>query len=175
MIDEYIKSETKKELGEISNLPLNSNYKVLLWRGQANGINILPGFDINDIVGRIFILKSFKIFPYYNGAGIDITLFDGATTSNETVWNGSRIVRLFDDYSNGAYINFSINGSLVPFFTNPGSAGYPLDLNLDNIYYKHKSKIQTMDIQINSRVINDLTTGNLVVPLVKVVVECYLI
>lgn len=185
MVNEQIKKEIKKQVEEqfkdikksleIFNLPLISQYKLLLWNGQANGINMIPNFPIADIQGKFIVIKSIRVVPYYNGGGIDITLDDGATVANEVVWNGSRIDRLFDDYANGAYFNLSINNIILPLFTNVGISGFPLDINLDNIFYKFPAAIQNIDFQINARVINDLTTGALVVPLVKAYIECYLI
>lgn len=177
-IQKAIEKEVDKRLKEslsIFSLPLISQYKLLLWNGQANGVNMIPNFPLADIQGKLIVIKSIRVVPYYNGAGIDITLDDGATVANEVVWNASRIDRLFDDYANGAYINLSINNIILPLFTNIGISGFPLDLNIDNIFYKFPATIQNIDFQINARVINDLTTGALVVPLVKAYIECYLI
>jgi hypothetical protein len=181
MISEQIKIEVSNQLrnyidDEITlfNLPLKSQFKVLVFTGRADGTDLTPAYQPLDIDGRIIVVKSIKIVPYYFGIGIDISLDDGAgTVINEATYNNQRINRLFDDFVAGTTIRFQINGTTVNFF--PGNLCFPLDLWIDNIMFKYPEKVQTLNFQVLSSVINDLTTGALVNPNVKVMIECYLI
>ena len=181
MINEQIKNEIayqiKKNLDDeitLFNLPLKSQFKVLVFTGRADGADLTPRFNIADIESRTIVVKSIKIVPYYFGIGVDISLDDGAgTVINEATFANQRINRLFDDFVAGTTIRFQINGSTIDFF--PGNLCFPLDLWIDNIMFKFPAKIQTLNFQVLSSVINDLTTGALVNPNVKVMIECYLI
>jgi hypothetical protein len=181
MISEQIKNEISSQVknyfdDEINlfNLPLKSQYKVLMFTGRADGTDLTPRFNLNEITERTIVVKSIKIVPYYFGVGVDISLDDGAgTVINEATFANQRINRLFDDFVAGTTINFQINGSTINFF--PGALCFPLDLWIDNIMYKYPAKIINMNVQVLSSVINDLTTGALVNPNVKVMIECYLI
>lgn len=182
MLSEQIKQEIKKQIDDsldsslnLFNLPLKSTYKCLVFFGRADGTDLTPGFNINVVLNRTIVIKSIKIVPYYFGVGVDISLDDGAgTVINEATYNNQRINRLFDDFVAGTRVVFQINGSTIDFFPSPGNF-YPLDLYLDNILYLFPAKVETMNFQVASNVINDLTTGALVNPNVKVLIECYLI
>jgi len=181
-MNEQIKNEVARQLDaalsrefDLFNLPLKSRYNVLMFNGRADGTDLTPGFNANQVAGRTFVLKSLRIIPYYFGVGVDISLDDGAgSVMNEATYNNQRINRLFDDFVSGTRIDFLINGNTVDMF--PGSAQFfPLDVWFDSIMYKHPAKIETLSCRVLSRVINDLTTGALVAPNVKVMIECYLI
>lgn len=176
-IQKAIEKEVDKKLKEslsIFSLPLISQYKVFSFHGRADGTDLTLGFNIEDIVGRILVLKSLKIYPYYFGTGNDIWLFDGVTNSVEATYNNQRINKITDDLVAGTKIDLFINGGLCNIFLNTGIK-LPLDISLDNIFYKHPEKIASISMRVTSSVINDLTTGALVNPNVKVVVECYLL
>lgn len=177
-IKNIIDQELKDLKGGLSllNLPLISQYRVLLFTGLADGTDLSLGFNLENVAGRTIVIKSFKIYPYYNGNGVDLSLNDGAgTVYNELVYNLSRINRIFDDFVSSGTFRFIINGVSIPIFLQEGLPGYPIDLQLDNIFYLYPEKIETLSMQIVGNTIQDLTTGALVRPNVKVVVECYLI
>lgn len=174
-IQKAIDIAVEKRLSEtlsIFNLPLISKYKVFSFSGRANGALLSLNFSIDEILGRLVTVKSIRIIPYYFGVGNDIWLFDGVTNSVEATYNNQRIVHLLDDFVSGTKIDFLINGGNTGIFPDTGVL-YPLDINLDNIFYKYPEKIQSINFQITSNVINDLTTGALVNPNIKVLVECY--
>jgi len=182
MLTEQIKKEISDQLNKkldadltLFNIPLKSRYNVLMFNGRADGTDLTPGFNINQIAGRTLIIKSFRIIPYYFGIGVDISLDDGAgTVMNEATYANQRINRIFDDFVAGTRINLLINGNTIDLFPGGGQT-FPLDVWFDSIMYKHPAKIETLNCQVLSRVINDLTTGALVAPNVKVMIECYLI
>lgn len=169
-IDRYISEKLEGELSLLT-LPLKSEYRILEWDGVANGTPLAfgGGFTIADIRNRVMIIKSFKLIPYYAHDGIDFNFSDGTT---ETVFNNTRINRLFDFITVGTNIDFILNGvPLVMFMADD----YPADLFVDNIYYKYPENLQTIVVQVNMRVVEDLSTGAAATPNVRVVVECYLI
>jgi len=182
MVDEQIKQTIRKEIDAVIgadlnlfNIPLKSRYNVLMFNGRADGTDLTPAFNVNQIQTRLIVIKSFRIIPYYFGDAIDISLDDGAgTVLNETIFSNLRINRLFDDFVSGTRIDLFINGNTVDFF--PGSNQFfPLDVWFDSIMYKHPEKVTSLNVRVLSRVCNDLTTGALVAPNVKVMIECYLI
>jgi hypothetical protein len=168
-----------EKMMEVFGLPLISEYRVLAFHGLADGtpLTLSNGITIADIRNRIFVLKSLKIIPYYSANGIDISLTDGVTTTNEITFNNTRVERVFDFITVGTFLSVAINGSNLPMFHNVGGAagGYPLDLFIDNILYKFPEKLQTLGVSVNSRAVLDLTTGAADTPNVKVIIECYLI
>ena len=96
----------------------------------------------------------------------------------ETIPADYRMNRIFDSFDEGTKVALLLNGNPSNIFFNVGIAlgvGFPLDLSLDNIYYRYPEKIQTWDIQINARAIVDLQGGLDAAPQVKVVCECYIL
>jgi len=164
----------------LNELPLKSKFKALLFYGTADGTFLSKAFDEDDLKKRIIVIKSFRIIPYADTAFVDLYVNDGATTSKETIPAKSRINRIFDFYNLGARINFLLNGAPLTFFQSVDSAGvavdgYPVDLWIDNIYYKYPAKVSAIDLAITAKVFDDIEAGTTVNPLVKVIVECYLI
>jgi hypothetical protein len=181
-MEERINIEIKKQTENINkamelfSLPLNSRYYCLSFTGLTDGINeLVPQFDINQIVGKMVTIKSFKIVPYYPPGLLmarDINFSDGTTEDLDGV-QGLRVNRLFDDVLSGTGIQFMINGSPV-LFNAINNLAYPLDLFVDNIYYQYPAKIETMTITINSRMMVDLLNLTMATASVKVLVECYI-
>jgi hypothetical protein len=162
--------ESDAEL-DLLTLPFKSTYRVLSWKGAANGVAVLtPDFNILDIEGKILVIKSFKIIPYYAVAAIDMFVSDGVTTNSETIPAQGRIDRIFDTFTS-TIITLKINGTPLNFF----NAAFPLDVDLQNIYYKYPEKIQDISLIINSAIIVNLVTGGQSNPNVKVNMEVYLI
>lgn len=164
----------------INELPLKSKFKALLFYGTADGSLLSKAFDVNDLKKKIIVIKSFRIVPYSVGTMVDLYVNDGATTSKETIPANSRINRLFDFYNLGARIDFLLNGTPLTFFQSVDASGvpvdgYPVDLWIDNIFYKYPEKVSDIDLKITAKVYDDIEAATTVNPLVKVIVECYLI
>jgi len=185
MLDEQIKKEisdqiAKKFGGELNlfTLPLISQYRTLLWSGPANGAFLEPNFPIADIQGKIIVIKSLKLVPYSQTAVyIDIAFSDGTT---EGIPQFARLDRLFDNFRDGFRIQMIINGVQLSIFGWLASAagytvGYPADFFVDNIFYKFPETIQNITMQITGTVYENIVTDALDNPLMKVIVECYLI
>lgn len=188
MIDEQIKKEIEKivkdELKEVKesltilSLPLISQYRVLTWYGNADGVNLfLPAFDINSIIGRYIIIKSIEFVSYYVNNSVDINFSDGTT---ETIQAGVRVNRMFDTWSNfalGAHLfRMTINGNLIPFQITAEQGVPPPDFKIDNIYYKYPQKLESMNILYGTEIMeSNVGAGTPVHPNVKIFVECYLL
>ena len=167
---------TNKDISNILELPLKSQYRALTFTGLADGSLLTPDFNIQDLQNKIFVLKSFKIINYYSDDAIDISLTDGANTFNETIPADYRIDRLFDRSFDSTGIKFSINGTPINIFSQTNGLGsYPADLDLDNIFFKYDSPLIDLNIQIWTVVLGDIETPTNQIPTVKVLVECYLI
>lgn len=164
-----------ENIDTIEKLILNSQFKVLCFTGTSNGANLTLRNSITEIQNRIVIFKSFKIIPYYSAAGIDISLSDGVTTTNEATINGTRINRLFDLFTTGTTIVLEVNGGIAPVFTVPGAEAYPLDLFIDNMFWKIPSVLRSINVRVTGTCVQDLVTGASATPNIKVVIECYLI
>jgi hypothetical protein len=186
MLNEHIKNEIAVQVGkqfedvkkslEIFSLPLISEYKILVWAGQANGI-LIPRFNLQHIVGRYIIIKGFEIVPYYFADGIDLAFSDGTT---ETIPANIRVQRCLDVYTPAtANTNFriDINGTPLSLFqTNVATGNIPPDFKVDNIYFKFSEKVQNMAVFYSTEILTIMvapyTPQN---PNVKVFIECYLI
>lgn len=160
----------------VSNLPLIAKYRVFSFHGSTDGLlPLTPLFNIEEIRGRVLIIKSFR-FDYYvtEQPFYDIELSDGVNTYLEPLQRGARINRLFDEDS-GMQIDMRINGAPIGIFgNNLGGVSYPADLYLDNIYYKTPEKVQDMTVRIAGRIF-DSPNGALVYVTVKVTMECFLL
>ncbi|MCH8035304.1 MAG: hypothetical protein IH950_16315 [Bacteroidetes bacterium] len=170
----------RPDIEGILDLPLKSDYRALLWTGLADGTNLTLRFAIGDLVGRSIVLKSFSIYPYTSQASEDFFVEDSGATEQwvETIAIEYRMNRIFDAFEEGTKVNLLFNGVQSNIFFNTGISlthGFPLDLSLDNIFYKFPAKIQTWDIQINARAIVNLQAGMDASPNVKVVCECYIL
>lgn len=172
-IDSVVEKKLSKYL-EIFNLPLTSQFKMLLWTGTANSTALTPAFNLQDIIGKIITIKSIKIVPYYStaGGGIDVSFSDGTT---ETIPQNVRIDRLFDRYgANGTVMNFAINDTILPIMRDVATIGFPLDTYIDNVYYKFPNPVANITMSVLATVCDNLVTNSSVNPFVRVVVECYL-
>ena len=169
--------KVRPDIKGINDLPLKSRYKILLWYGQANGNALTLGFPIADIQGRYAVLKSFGVYPYTQSAVTDFFVSDGVTDWEETIPALTRINRVFDAYAQtSTIIRNVINGMPTGIFANTDTiTGLPLDLMLDNIFYLFDAKIQTWDVTVNAQHVLDLEAGTFENPMVKVVIECYLL
>lgn len=157
---------------DLLTLPFKSTYRVLSWQGAASGVLLTADFNLLDIQGKFLVIKSIKIFPYYSAAAVDLFVNDGgATTNSETVPINARIDRLFDLYTTGTIINMIINGGPVNLF----NANFPLDIDLQNIYYKYPEKIQDLTLQVTGTVYTSLVAATTQNPNIKVNMEVYLI
>lgn len=168
--------EEKSELLDLATLPLKSDYRALIFYGTANGTNLNQGFPIGDLQKRSIVIKSVRLFPYASDPTIDFFVNDGVVSNTETIPTRARINRVFDDFINGAQIDFIINGAPVGLFPSSAQGGYPADLFLDNIYYHFPEKIQTFDVSIDVDLCIDLENGTFAnQPFIKVLVECYIL
>jgi len=157
---------------DLISLPLISQYRVLVFFGRADGSDLTPSFSIDTLTENYFVLKSLKLIPYADADIIDFYVSDGTTDNEETIVARQRLTRVVDDFLVGAQIDFKINGTPVGLFDTLPDAGYPMDLELDNIFYLYPEKLETLTLNITGIVysLNVNTTSN---PFIKVVVECY--
>lgn len=166
------------DVNNIEELPLKATYKVLMFYGQADGTLLTQNFLPADIENRVPIIKSIQIVPYYdNNPRADIELNDGgANYWTEFLPALSRMDRIIDTWATGTRIVMEINGSNVPIFTyDPTLIGFPIDLHLDNIFYKYPAKIQDWNCRVTAECWDLHNPQALFTPLVKVIIECYLI
>ena len=167
---------------DMLNLPFISKFKLFQFSGLADNNNLTPNFNLVDIQSRYLIIKAIKVVPYYASNTTDLFLTDGVTTNIETIPKNLRVNRLFDVYDYGVQLSVFINGSRIDMFPTeaaiipPAADGnIPMDLDLDNIYYKFPEKINSFDIAIDGQICEDLLAPAYATPNVKVFVQCYLI
>ena len=167
-------------------LPLKSIYKTIVFTGTADGTPLTLAGNILDLQNKVFVLKSFRIYPYApdndDTGVVDFYLTDGVSTNKETIFDNGRLTRGIDLFGGGFSIDFRINGQQIGIFSaNQAAGAYPLDLWLDNIFYKYgNEKLQEISLSIQGLIVLDIsvtpyTAPNLINPDVKVVIECYLI
>jgi len=168
------KENSEAELS-IFSIPLKSQYKVLLWHGRADGTLLTPGFNLQEITEKNIIIKSIKFYPYAFGPFIDFFVTDGVTDWEETIPTLARLDRLFDNFNTSTLVKCTLNGAQFPAFVNQAIPGYPMDLELDNIFYKYPEKVSSWTWTIEGEAFNDINSAALDNPLIKVVVECYII
>lgn len=180
--------KAEKALGSalsLITLPLISRYRYLQFNGLADGSLLTPNFDMRDLQNSVLVLKGIKIIPEYVGGGAvnqDLYLTDGVTVNQELIPGNTRINRLFDDSAYGTTLRFFINESVVPIFPQftpivpPLVAGnVPLDLDIDNIYFKYDAKVNSIGVSVDAQIFNVLNVPAAVTPNVKVFIQCYLI
>lgn len=176
----------QSKIFDLFTLPLISKFKYLQFNGLADGTPLVPNFNQADLNGRLLIIKGIKIVPYYPAGGAinqDFYITDGVTTNQELITGNTNINRLFEDYGYGCKLQISISGTpldMFPQFTPivPPFVGgnCPLDLDIDNIYYKYPEKISSLNISVDASIFNIIdAAAAVVVPNVKVFVQCYLI
>lgn len=156
---------------DLLSLPFKSSYRVLSWTGASDGNSLTPNFNVDDLIGKIMIIKSFKIIPYYQNPSVDMYVSDGVTDFEETIPADSRIDRVFDDYTNGSTIVMTINGGQVNLF----NAVFPLDVDLQNIYFKYPEKIQSLSLSVLGMIIENINTGATNNANIKVNMEVYIV
>lgn len=165
---------------ELFSLPLISTYRVLSWSGSSSGA-LSANFAAADVIGKIMIIKAFRLIPYADEAMIDLYLDDGAGTVNfETIPDTARIDRLFDIHNSGTLITLLINGTVAPFLITAGpnaANAFPMDLTLDNIFYKHPEKITSLTLSVVGNVFTNIIAGSTATGtcLLKAIMEVYLI
>jgi len=156
-------------------LPLISQYRVLLFYGTANGGNLNLAFPIEVLQDHPVVIKRVKLIPYAGDATIDFFVSDGTTSNSETLAARMRLTRVIDDFNNGAIINFLINDVPIGIFPSDAAGGYPMDLDIDNIYYYYSEKVQTFNVGVDGDIFEDLEAGSTGQPFIKVLVEVYII
>lgn len=175
-------NETKKPVIEqalnLFTLPLISQFKYYQFSGRADNTNLFANFNLADIRNRYLIIKAIKIVPYYEVASIDLYM----GVDSETIPALARINRVFDVYDFGSLLTVEINGVAQPIFPSevlnigPNVGGnIPLDLDIDNIYYKYPEKISTFNIRLDSQIFSNIETGAVDQPLVKVFFQVYVL
>jgi hypothetical protein len=171
---------------DLITLPLISQFRIFQFSGLANDAILTPNFLPADLNGRYIVIKAVKIVPYYDAAAVDFFVDDGAGTVNaETIPANTRINRIFDVYDYGCQLTLEINGGRVPMFPNevpiaaPAADGnVPLDLDIDNIFYKYPEKLEginPLNIRLDAQIVNDINNDIVDVPNVKIFLQCYLI
>lgn len=180
MLTEEIKTEIAKQVkgqiqsSSIEKIILNSQYHCLTFSGLATNINsvMTARYDPEILRNKNLLIKSFKTFAYANDPTIDIEFSDGTI---ETLPNNHRINRPLDLYSNSLQLRVFINGALTNLFSEDvlgGTYFYPMDLNIDNIYYLYKDKVNDVAINANCHIDIDFNGGDAECLLV-VMMECY--
>jgi len=170
---------------DVFSLPLISQFRYYQFNGLADGTVLVPNFNPADVLGKTIVIKSVKIVPYYQAGAVvnqDFYITDGATVNEELLPGNCRVNRLFDVYSYGCLLELLINGSAVPVFPNSAPIVPPLvggnctlDLDIDNLFYKHSVKANSLDVTCDAQIFNVLNVPAIVIPNVKVFIGCYLI
>jgi len=171
-----------KDLFGYMSLPLISQFRVFQFSGRADNSLLTPNFNLVDIQGRILVIKGIKIVPYYEDASVDLFLSDGVTDNAETIPANCRVNRIFDVYDYGCQLSVFLNGTRLAMFPTEvfiippaGDGNVPIDLDIDNIFYKYPEKIQTFDMSLDAQIFEDILNNTVDNPLVKIFVQCYLI
>jgi len=165
----------RPDIKNLGDLPLRADYRAVVFFGVANGDILTKNFSIKDFEGRIFVLKSIRLVPYTDTVSYIDAEFTDVSTQFETIPPRARINRLFDEFLNGAQIDFILNGVPIGVFPSSPEGGFPGDLFLDEIYFRFSQKLVTFDIKVNLLVYSDIVADSTRNPFIKVVVECYLL
>jgi len=169
---------------DLFTLPLISQFRFFQFSGRADNSLLTPNFNLVDIQGKTIVIKSIKIVPYYEANSIDFYITDGVTINSETIPANCRVNRAFDVYDYGCQLTMLINGSRVPLFPQEvvivppaGDGNVPLDLDIDNIFYKHNAKLTSFELRLDAQIFSSIVSTAQVIdqPLVKIFVQCYLI
>ncbi|MBK9285058.1 MAG: hypothetical protein IPM51_12195 [Sphingobacteriaceae bacterium] len=166
---------------DLFSLPLISQFKVYQFSGRADNSDLVGNIPQTDIQGRSIVVKGIRIVSYYENNSIDLYVDDGGTTAAETIPGNNRINRLFEVYDFGCQLTFFINNAPVQLFPAEtlivppaGDGNVPLDLDIDNIFYKYPEKIQSIGFRVDARITEDILNNVVQPPLVKVFLQCYI-
>jgi hypothetical protein len=179
-----IKIQEQLENIDLYQLPLISKFKFFQFSGRADNSFLTGNFNPADLQGKIIVIKSIKIVPYYEAASQDFFVTDGVTVNQELIPANCRINRIFDVYDYGCQFSLLLNGSRVPIFPTEvviappaGDGNIPLDLDLDNIFFKYPEKLANpfIQMQLDAQIFQTLNAPAADQPLVKVFMQCYLI
>lgn len=177
-------NELNKAAFDLFTLPLISQFRYFQFSGRADNSILTPNFNLVDIQGKTIVIKGIKIVPYYEANSIDFYVTDGVTTNTETIPANCRVNRAFDVYDFGCQLTVELNGARVPLFPNEvvivppaGDGNVPIDLDVDNIFYKHNAKLTSFNIRLDAQIFSSIVSTAQVIdqPLVKIFVQCYLI
>jgi hypothetical protein len=175
---------SSKAAFDLFTLPLISQFRFFQFSGRADNSILTPNFAINDILGKTLVIKGIKIVPYYEANSIDFYTNDGVTISSETIPANCRVNRAFDVYDFGCQLTLELNGSRVQMFPNEvviappaGDGNVPIDLDIDNIFFKYDAKLTSFNIRLDAQIFSSIVSTAQVIdqPLVKIFVQCYLI
>lgn len=175
------KADKAERALDLFSLPLISQFKLYQFSGRADNSDLVGNVPLADIQGRSIVVKAIRLVAYYENDSIDLFVDDGATVASETIPGNNRINRLFEVYDYGCQLTFLINGTPiqlfpveVPIFPPAGDGNVPLDLDVDNIFYKYPEKVQSIGFRIDALITEDILNNVTIPPLVKVFLQCYI-
>lgn len=178
-LEKEIDKLKNKSVSPLEEIILKSDYRILTFFGVASGTilaptALTPNFNQSIVLEKNLIIKSIKVIPYADANVVDIRLDDGVTVATETLVQNTRINRVFDTFAAGLNLQITINGEVIPIVPIIGTGDFavPLDLFVDNIYYIHRYKIQSITVNAAAQIDSDLT-GTLDAPRLYVLIECY--
>ena len=160
-------------------LPFKSQFKQFLFQGTSNGTLLAKNFNDADIAGKIIIIKSVKVVPYYGIASQDIDLTDGINTFLETIPINLRANRIFDDVWESSFLELLINGGPIDAFASNfiiagKKVNYDLGSEIDNIYYKYPEKISSLDARFTTKLMDTFAPYNTSAINVRIYLQCYI-
>jgi len=173
-IQKTVEKVFNKNVSPLENIILNSQYHCLMFAGQAGAVNaveIPATFNQAVFSGKKVLIKSIKFIPYASENTIDLSLSDGTT---ETVPPSMRLQRTLERFSTAADIRMFINGAYVNVFSSdPANNWFPLDMQLDNIYYNYQSNVQNITFQMAGINFVDFAATGANGVFMSIVLECY--
>ena len=148
------------------------SFKALIFYGTANGGNLSADFNASEIVGRTVTIKRIAFIAYANGATTDLKMVQGANTYLGSIPDECRLNKNNDYYAGGLRPKIRINGTLLSIFPDSiGAFGYPLDLDIDNINYKHIEKLISINVSVEALYFNNVSAVTTANPKIKCLIE----
>lgn len=167
---------------DLFSLPMTAQFRLIQFSGRADNSDLVGNFNPIDLQGRSIVIKGIKIVPYYENISQDFYLSDGVTVNQELLPANCRINRIFDVYDYGCQLTLLINGSPVALFPSEvlivppaGDGNIPLDLDIDNLFYRYPAKLVSLAMRLDARIFQTLNVPVEVAPVVKIFLQCYLI
>lgn len=158
-----------------------NNFRVLTFYGRANDASVAftKDFDMQEIKDRILTIKRIAFIPYA-GEQLITDYMEDITNSyvyKKSVPAGSRIKpEGVESYALALQPIIKINGMRLSFFTTSlNGVGYPLDLNVDNIFVVFPSPCVSIDVFAYAEILdNPPGDSDSDYPFIKCIMEVYL-
>lgn len=161
--------ETKSSLEKII---LNSRYFCLSFSGFTTGVtDFTNNFDISILRNHKLLIKSIKLVPFASATTDEF--YNAGSGDQFQVLENMELKRPINYFTSVGKISIRINNVDVPLFPNTTSNFQVLDLFVDNIYFNYNKNLQSIAVNIDGDLVDDIPADSTTHAKMKVLMEVY--